>query len=129
MAPRVKQPPDHKLFVVGLFKDGRCIVVVDGERKQYQAKTPQELWDDLMTIMADPALPGTVITQAQASGDDDILADACDQVEDMFGDRYGKFWGRLAGETTKRVAPLTLRLLTTCNTLGLSICGLRDGNR
>jgi hypothetical protein len=65
----------------------------------------------MMVILSDKALPGTVITQAQVEGDDDILEDASDQVREVVGDSYGKFWGRIAGETAKKVGPFTLKTL------------------
>jgi hypothetical protein len=102
---------DQRLTIVGVFKDGKHIVLADADRKQYACGTPQELWDDLMAIIADKALPGTVISQEQVDGDEDILKDACDQVRDVVGEHYGRFWGRLAGEATKKVGPLTLKTL------------------
>ena len=100
-----------KLTIVGIFRDGDKIVLVDSARQQYECSNPNELWADMGLILGDKALPGTVISQAQVEGEDDLLKDACDQVRSIVGENHGKFLGYVAGEMTHKMGPIALRTL------------------
>ncbi len=112
-----------KLTIVGIFRDGSKMVLVDSARQQYECSTPEELWADMGAILGDKMLPGTVITQEQVEGEDDLLKDACDQVRSIVGENHGKFLGYVAGEMTHKMGPFALRTLR--NASGRDRFGLR----
>jgi hypothetical protein len=100
-----------KLSIIGVSKNGNGFVLMDSQKRKYDCVNKDELWNDMMAIVGDPALPGAVVTKAQIDNDDELLGEACDQISSAVGDSFGPFWGRLARESSKKVAPFTLKTL------------------
>ena len=97
--------------VIAVYREGNKLILVDGNQQEHEAKTPQELWDDLMGITADPSLPRTETGPGEAVGpdQDQIIADTADRVGEAMTERYGLLAGHLGAETLRRVAPSIVR--------------------
>lgn len=104
---------DHKLNIVGFIRTANGFTLKDAVGGTYDCSTPQELWDDLMRISNDKSLPGSVVTEQQvdAEEDEDLLSDACAQVRETVASNHGRFFGYVASEMTRKMAPITLRTL------------------
>lgn len=105
---------DIKLSIVGIVRQGGGFVVKDASNNTYDCKTPEDLWNDVMAITSNKALPGTTISQEEVDSEEDngaLLADACNQVRDMVGENHGMFAGHLAAEMARKVAPFGLKSL------------------
>ncbi len=118
---------DSKLIIIGVFQEGDEIILVDSRRQQYSCANPQDLWNDLLAIMNNKALPGAVITQEQVEGGDDLMKDACDQIKNLVGDAHGKLAGHLAGELSQRLVPLGMKVLRNISKRD-RYAGLRKGS-
>ena len=106
-----------KLNIIGVSKDGKGFVLLDSNKVKYDCANKDDLWNDMMAIVADPALTGAVVTKAQIDNDDEeLLGEACDQISEVVGDSFGPFWGRLAREASKKTAPFTLKTLRNVST-------------
>ena len=100
------QPP--KLSIVGVYREGDRLVLLDANREQYDVTTPQQLWDDLHAILADPGLPSADVKLNPKTNEAEAIGEACDRLGSVLGEQYGSFVGKLAAEGGRRLGPVIL---------------------
>ena len=110
------------LTLVGFHLEdgGRTGVVVDASGTEHEASSPDELWQAIMAISSDPAIPraeynGEGYDDREAEGND-MQNFAVDAVEGIVGDAAGPAFGRLAGAFVRNGGPIhLLRMISRRN--------------
>jgi hypothetical protein len=109
--------PDHKATGLIVQRVGEHIVITDPNGKQFAVTNPDELWEDLLTILSDATLPKMLTGAvgqpgASSGGEPQEFFDAfCSQAAGAIGDAYGPLFGRIAEAAARRGAPAGLSLL------------------
>jgi hypothetical protein len=104
----------QNVSMVVLYREADGLVIVDASEREYLCKTPEELWQDLHSIMGDPSLPKGTISPPAAEGTGEKLFDAvCEQVQEAATEQYGGFLGNVAGRVARNGGTLAGRLLRT----------------
>lgn len=97
------------LTIIGVFREGDKLILVDANNDQYEVTNKDELWTDLLAITNDANIPKAKMSAGQLSGDVDVIADTCDKLGDVVGERYGLLAGKGVAEVGRRTAPFLLR--------------------
>ena len=108
----------HAVVLVAVRKEGDSIVLCTATEDEFEATTPQELWDDLLEMFDDPTLPKAEVTAGPGDNGgsmspdaSQIFASACDQIEVACGASYGPLVGKALGHVARTGGPSMYRLL------------------
>lgn len=102
-------------IVAFCFDSDGNLIIVDGNRAEYECKTPQQAWDDLKAISEDNTLP-SISSKAVSDKDFELTPESlyelgCQQVEDIAETAYGPFGRALAGRAGRAGSKSVLGLL------------------
>lgn len=102
-------------------REGDTIILTDPMGREYACTTPQELWDDMCSILADQAIPKMLVSAPDEEGKTHVEADLPTEKEffDTLSENAGavaqEFWGPFFGKVVRagarRGGPRALRFL------------------